>query len=238
MSGASNLAKQLPKLDLLTPRADGSGESVVVSPSLVTLSDPLGPAAEAIRALRTHIQSQHLQEGRRGLAICGVSAGHGCTFVASNLAVALSQIGVATLLIDANLREPGVDKLLPRASTLGGLRECLLKDHAPVSDFIDEDVLPNLSVLYAGAAAQNAQELLARDRFEDVMNTCMRNFDATIIDTPPANASADARRVSNVVGYSLVVARKHQSLVGDIRTLVGQLQGDRAVVVGTVLNES
>jgi len=120
MSGASNLAKQLPKLDLLTPRADGSGESVVVSPSLVTLSDPLGPAAEAIRALRTHIQSQHLQEGRRGLAICGVSAGHGCTFVASNLAVALSQIGVATLLIDANLREPGVDKLLPAPAPWAG----------------------------------------------------------------------------------------------------------------------
>jgi len=237
MSPPVSVAKR-PTLEQIAPTPARLSESVEMSPSLVSVYDPLGPSAEAIRALRTHIQSQHLQEGRRAVALCGVSRGHGCTFVAANLAVALSQIGVATLLIDANLREPGIDKILRRQSTLGGLRACLMNSDAPVSDFIDEDVLPNLSVLYAGAAAQNAQELLARDRFEDVMNTCLRNFDATIVDTPPANASADARRVSNVVGYSLVVARKHQSLVGDIKTLVGQLQGDRAVVIGTVLNES
>jgi Mrp family chromosome partitioning ATPase len=59
----------------------------------------------------------------------------------------------------------------------------------------------------------------------------------TIIDTPPANTCADARRISTVVGYSLIVTRRHHTFVDDVRTLASQLEADRAKVVGTVLNE-
>ena len=206
---------------------------------LVTISAPLSPSAEGVRVLRTHVQSQHLQLGRRALAVCGVGMGHGCSFVAANLAVALAQIDVATLLIDANLRDPGIEKYIPRPEGAigGGLRACLRDLDTPASQFIDEDVRPNLSILYAGGVAPDAQELLSRDRFEEVMNLCLRTYDATIIDTPPANSSADALRVSNVAGYSLIVARKHHTLVSDVKTLVGHLNANRATVVGTVLNE-
>jgi capsular exopolysaccharide synthesis family protein len=232
------MAKQPAKIaELPAAKLGRTSDVLELSASLVTVSNPTGAAAESIRALRTHIQSQHLQEGRRALAVCGVSAGHGCTFIAANLALALAQIGISTLLIDANLREPGIDTLFPGSATGGGLRECLNNVNAPVAEFINEDVLPYLSILHAGGVAANPQELLSRERFEDVMNTCLRNYDATIIDTPPANSSADARRISNVAGYSLVVARKHKTLVSDLKVLVGQLEADRAIVVGTVLND-
>ena len=58
----------------------------------------------------------------------------------------------------------------------------------------------------------------------------------TIVDTPPANSCADSRRISTVVGYSLVVARKDHTLVSDVRTLVDQLRKERATVIGSVLN--
>jgi protein-tyrosine kinase len=212
-------------------------EPFEISSSAVILSSPSSVAAETIRALRTHIQSQHLQEGRRGLAVCGPHRDAGCTFVAVNLAIALSTIGVQTLLIDANMREPGLAAMIKHGDPKEGLREALSDQGSNANDFIHDNVLPYLSILYAGTAAPNAQELLATDRFAQVMNGCLRDYDATIIDTPPANTCADARRVSNVVGYSLVVTRKHRSLVADVKTLVSELEDDRATVVGTVLNE-
>ena len=57
-------------------------------------------------------------------------------------------------------------------------------------------------------------------------------------DTPPANICSDARRVSTVTGYSVIVARRDLSYVEDIKILAGQLLADRAQVVGTVLNEA
>jgi protein-tyrosine kinase len=208
------------------------------SPSLVTLSRPQERPAEAIRALRTYVMTHHVQEGRRALAVCAASPGVGCTFTATNLAVALSQIGVKTLLIDANLRTPGVDALIQPPTPRDGLRQCLGSYDLSFNDGIETDVLSNLSVMYSGDVAPNPQELLANHRFKELMEFCLRDYEATIVDTPPANSCSDARRVSTVVGYSLLVARINKSYVDDLKTLTAQLQGDHARVVGTVLNEA
>ncbi|MGH6992957.1 MAG: CpsD/CapB family tyrosine-protein kinase [Caulobacteraceae bacterium] len=208
------------------------------TPSVVTFAEPQSRAAEAVRALRTHMMAQHVQEGRRALAVVGASEGVGCTFVAVNLAASLSQIGIKTLIIDADLRNPEVDKLLPAGDAGEGLRQCLSSPDAPFYEHIRDDVLPGLSALYSGGAAPNPQELLAGDRFRALIDFCLRDYDATIIDTPPANSCSDARRVSTVVGYSLVVAAKDRSYVDDVKILISQLKGDRARVIGTVLNQA
>ncbi|MHB8529302.1 MAG: CpsD/CapB family tyrosine-protein kinase [Caulobacteraceae bacterium] len=207
------------------------------SPSLVTIADPFGKAAEAIRALRTHIMAQHVQEGRRALAVCAASSGVGCTFVATNLAVALSQVGIKKLLIDADMRSPTVHRIIRPQRETDGLRQCLTSQEATFGEAIEAEVLPNLSVMYAGGASANPQELLAGERFRSLMDFCLRDFDATIIDTPAANSCSDARRVSTVVGYSLIVAGRDRSYVEDVKTLIGQLEQDHARVVGTVLNQ-
>ncbi len=205
---------------------------------IVALTDPQGARAEAVRALRTHIIAQHVHGGRRALAVCAASEGVGCTFVAVNLAVALSQIGIKTLLIDANLRHPAIDAFFSPAVSGPGLRHFLASSEVAFTDVIESEVLPELSILRSGGVASNPQELLAGDRFKDLMDVCLRDYAVTILDTPPANSCADARRISNVVGYSLVVARRDRSLVGDVKTLIDELQGDHARVIGTVLNEA
>lgn len=209
-----------------------------VDADIVMLSEPHGVRAEAIRALRTHIIAQHLGEGRRALAVCAASAGVGCTFVAANLAVALSQVGVNTLLIDANLRQPSIQRLFGGPTPLaGGLGQCLADPAPRFGGFVATDLLENLSVMFAGAPVSNPQELLGGAAFQVLMQSCLREFDITIVDTPAANTYADARRIAAVVGYSLVVARRNISLVADIKTLIGELTIDHAHVVGTVLNE-
>lgn len=215
----------------------GGGEPAFsFSPAVVTLSAPQAEQAEAIRTLRTHIMAQHVDDGRRGLAICGPSSGVGCTFTAVNLAVALSQIGVNTLLIDADLRKPTVQDLIRPAQPVIGLRQALNADEAK-DGIIQSSVLPDLSVMFSGGAAPDAQELLASDRFKDLLDQQLRDFDMTIIDTPAANSCADARRISTVVGYSLIVVRRNRSFIGDMQALAAQLNEDRARIVGTVMNE-
>lgn len=60
----------------------------------------------------------------------------------------------------------------------------------------------------------------------------------TIIDTPPSNLSADARQVSSVVGYGLIVTGRDRTFIEDVKVLAGQLQGVHAKIVGTVLNKA
>lgn len=207
------------------------------SPDLVTLAEHRPEETEAIRTARTHIIARHIKDGRRGLAVCAATPGVGCSFIATNLAISLAQVGVATLLIDGNLRQPRLDGLIRPQAPPDGLKQCILDEGGDAGDLIHPEVISNLSLLYAGGVADNAQEILAGDAFKTLIERCLRDFEFTIIDTPPTNTCADARRISTVVGYSLIVARAHATRTSEVSNLAEQLHEDGAQVVGTVLNE-
>ncbi|MDP3491515.1 MAG: CpsD/CapB family tyrosine-protein kinase [Hyphomonadaceae bacterium] len=208
------------------------------SSEVVMLSDPRGARAEGIRALRTYIMAQHVDDGRRGLAVCAATEGVGASFTAVNLAVALAQIGVKVLLVDGDLRHPALEQFIATANNVTGLRQCLASEDPLGAPGIQVDVIENLSVMYSGGSGNNAQELLATENFGILMERCLRDFDLTIVDTPSASSCADARRISNVIGYSLIVARRNESFVSDISALANQLTEDRAKIVGTVMTEA
>lgn len=207
------------------------------SSDISALSDPSGITAESIGALRTHLLAQHISDGRRSLAICAPSVGVGSTYIAVNLAVAFSLAGIKTLLIDANMRAPGVETYITPNEPIPGLMQCLNNANLQLGDAIQDEVLPNLSVLFAGGVTENAQELLASQMFQEIVDSCMRDFEITIVDTPPANISADVRRVAMIVRYALIIARKNGSYVDDIKILAEELMSDRAKVIGTFLND-
>ena len=163
--------------------------------------------------------------------------GVGCTFMAANLAAALSQVGVKTLIVDCNMRSPRVDQVFGLDPNSPGLSSFLSLQVARPERVVHANVLPNLSVITAGPPVLLPQELLSSNRFRDGVNTLLREFDLVLFDTPPANSSADALTVGGVVGYAMVVARRDHSYFKDVTTLVSQLQSTRCSIIGSVLNE-
>lgn len=202
------------------------------SPDLVTLTEGRESEAEAIRTIRTHVIARHLNDGRRGLAICGPKPGVGSTFTAANLAVSMSQVGVPTLLIDTNLRKPGLREFI-RPET-----DRPVAPGTSPTDQIHNEVLPNLSLLYAEGIASDAEDLLGGEKFRRLMDRCLRDFEFTVVDTCPTSESADALRVASIVGYALVVARANVSLIKDVDALTKELQDDGARIIGAVLNQA
>lgn len=208
-----------------------------VSDKVVVATDPGSPEAEAIAALRTHLLAHHIARGRRGLALCSPSTRSGTTFVAVNLAVSLARAGIKTLLVDGNLRQPAVHKMIVPSREMPALKDVLVDPTAEFGAIIQEEVMPNLSLIYSGGKSMHAQELLSGQRFKALLDLCMREFEATIVDTPASNTNADGRRIASVVRHAVIVARKDWTFVSDVRTLIDELQSDMVNVVGTVYNE-
>ncbi len=201
---------------------------------LVTESDSI--VAESIRALRTALVTKHIKEGRRSLSICAPTPGVGCSFVAANLAVAMAQVGVNTLLVDGNLRAPSIQDYIAPSGPVGGLSECLRDDTLSMGSVVCP-INPSLSVLYAGEPDIGLQDQIGANVFNSIILSCVRDFDLTIVDTPPSNSFADARRIASVTRYALVVVRNRQSHVRDVHALVDELKADRTTIVGTYLND-
>jgi protein-tyrosine kinase len=208
-----------------------------VSDEIIVIHEPTSMRSESIRLLRTQIIAQHIRSGRRGLAFVSAVDGVGCSYVAANVAAALSQVGIKTLLIDANMRNPRIGQLFGLDAAAPGLSSFLSLQVARPERVVHANVLPSLSVMTAGPAVSRPQELLSGARFRDGTNTLLREYDLVIFDTPAANTNADALTVGAAAGYALVVARRDHSYFNDVGTLIDQLAAARCPVIGSVLNE-
>lgn len=208
-----------------------------ISDEIVVLSDPASPRAESLRLLRTQIIAQHVGAGRRAFAVSAAVDGSGATYVAANLAVALSQVGIKTLLVDANLRSPRLDGVFGIDPNGPGLSTYLSMQVNRPERVVYDSVLPNLSVIPAGPPVARPQELLSGARFRAGVDILLRQYDVAIFDTPATNENADALTVAGLLGYALIVSRRDHGYVKDVQTLAQQLAASRATVIGSVLNE-
>ncbi len=218
------------------------------SSELVQAHAPFGAAAEAFRDLRAHLMNQP-ELARRPLAVVSAQAGDGRSFVAANLAIALSQLGANTLLVDADLRRPRQHSLfglqgrqglagLPgpaEARSLPGLAD-LLAGRGERQVVRKVPHLPGLHVLPAGAAPPNPLELLQHPNLGVLLGDVVAAFDFVIVDTPAAAAGADARVVATACGAALAVARKDHTPMAALHDLAGSLVRLRAHLAGVVFN--
>jgi receptor protein-tyrosine kinase len=194
--------------------------------------------AVAARSAAANLITQHLELGGRGLAVCGVSAGVGVSYVTANLAAALAEAGVQTLVIDANLRDPAMGAYFPPGGPVVGLAQVMEDPDADTETAIVRDLRPNLSVTYAGelGPGTDPDHVLGGARFRAFVETGLREFECTLVDTPAANRSSDALLIGSLVGYALLVARESVSFADDLAFLAASLADDGVVVVGSVLN--
>ncbi len=192
--------------------------------------------AQALGETVAHIVATQLGAGTRGFAVCGASSGAGASFVAANLALAISHLGLSTLLIDADLHGASQERYFATLRPPMGLQQVLRGEVDNIDKTTFFEVAPLLSVLHAGGSCEDANEMIGGRPFQDIVHRAMRSYDCTILDTPPANRSSDARRVAAIAGRAIVVARHRVSYLDDMALVAKQLRQDQVEVVGAVLN--
>jgi protein-tyrosine kinase len=207
-----------------------------ISHDLVVAREPFHPRAEELRALRTRllILWSNLGVERRVLAIISPGSGEGRSYVAANLAVAFSQVGERTLLIDADLRAPRQHRIF-NVPDRAGLAAALSgrADHSAVMPLPE---FGTLSLLPAGPRLPYPQELLSRVTLAVLLRELRADFDVILIDTPPAKLYADAQVVAFRAGSAMVLSRRDYTRLGDTRSVIRDLGDMGTRVVGTVLN--
>ena len=224
------IAKQY-DLPHLLPGHENTGSELVVA------QEPFHPRAEEMRALRTQLLIRWSKAGvnQRVLAIVSPGAGEGRSYVAANLAVAFSQLGERTLLVDADLRTPR-QHLIFNVSDRVGL-SAVLSDRADRSAVAPVPEFGPLWLLPAGARPPNPQELLSRLALGVLLHELRNEFDVILFDTPPAKLYADALAVAFRTRSAMVLARKDRTRLEDTKSVIRELSDMDARVVGTVFND-
>jgi capsular exopolysaccharide synthesis family protein len=215
--------------------APGAAAAAQRADTLVTVSDPRSPIAEAFRALRTSIRMSGAQTPVQSLLITSAGPSEGKTFIATNLAVAFAQEGKRIILVDLDLRKPQV------YATFGlrrepGFTNLVVDRELPIERCLQTTLMPNLLVIPCGTLPPHPAELLGSSRAAEIMERIEAQADMVIYDSAPAATVTDAVLVAPRVDAVLQVVGARVARRDMVLRCKQLLERSGARLLGPVLN--
>ena len=245
-AAGANAPSPAPNLDALPAVAAPAGPAPAPATVAVGLSDRLvgahdeqSPIAEQVRHIRTNLETVLADHRTSSIVITSPVAGEGKTLVACNLAAVLADDpSQQVLLIDADMRKPGVNELFG-TRLAPGLSEHL-RGQCPWREAVHATGLPNLKVMPAGRLPHrpsNPTVLLGSDLLATMLDEARSIFRWIVFDTPPllpvTDAAVLARRCTGLI-LVLRLGRTHYNQVQRAQELLAEA---RVPVLGCILND-
>jgi len=216
----------LPTLSAIGRLEEGQNE-------LIMTADPLSPVSEAFRVLRTNIRYSSVDRPLQVLLVTSSGPAEGKSVVAANLATALAQAGLRTVLLDADMRRSRIHHIFglhPREGLAGALLA------GSTDGRLQPTEVEGLSILPVGEKPPNPVELLGSQRMRELREELLKSFDAIVVDSPPVLIGADAAVLGQMVDGVLLVVNAGETRRDMARQAVESLRQVGANVIGVVLN--
>ena len=211
----------------------------VSGPRVETLShtQPKSQISEAFRALRTSLLLSQADHPPQVILVTSALPREGKTTAAVNLAVTLAQLGDRTLLLDSDMRKPGIRRAL---NMISGNEKGLSSYLAGVTN-LDEIVVPhpmisNLETITTGPVPPSPADLLSSRRMREAISELRLRFKFIVIDSPPVMAATDAVIVSSLTDGVLLVARSGETPKEAFTRTRDLLGAVKCRILGVVLN--
>jgi len=179
---------------------------------LVAQHLPKSQMSEAFRALRTALLLSRPDHPPQVILVTSALPREGKTTAAANLAVTLAQLGDKTVLVDADLRKPGIGRLLNLGTgKYAGLSSYLAGVSTLDLVTVPHPSIPNLAAIPTGPLPPNPADLLSSHKLTEAIAELRKKFKFVVIDSPPIMAATDAVILSVQADGVLLVVRSGET---------------------------
>jgi tyrosine-protein kinase Etk/Wzc len=203
---------------------------------LLASKDAADASVEALRSLRSTLRFALLDGRDTTILFTGPTQGVGKTFVAGNFAYLLALNGLRVLIIDADMRRPGLGQYFPLNSVRAGLANVLSGD-TTLDDAIIKSGFERLDILASGnRPPPNPGELLERPAFAELLSEANRRYDYVIVDSPPVLPVSDAVTIAQSCGAVFLVSRADVTNGRQLTETISRLDHAGVKISGQVFN--
>ena len=205
---------------------------------VITAVEP-GGFTDAYGILRTHVLQRLREKQWNALAVTSAGIGEGKTLTAINLAISLArEVDYTVLLVDADLRNPGVHTYFG-IHPERGLSDYLLDDIPLAELLIHPSGIGRFVILPGGRPLENSSEMLNSPKMARLVEELKTRYSSRIVlfDLPPLLSTADALAFSPYVDAALLVVEEGKTPVHEIERAT-ELLVQNTNLIGTVLNKS
>ncbi|MHC4104160.1 MAG: polysaccharide biosynthesis tyrosine autokinase, partial [Planctomycetota bacterium] len=207
---------------------------------------PYSVISESYRRCRTNLKLSGTPESLKSLLISSGMPGDGKTSVAVNLAATFVAADKKVLLIDANFRQPNLERLFPKIHTDEledklqaedfdfGLSSVLTKQ-CGIQEAIRPSGIEGLDIIDCGPLPANPAELFGSPRMEELLIKQRNNYDHIIIDGPPVLLISDAKVLARLVDTTVMVFNAASTSRGAAQRTIREFREVNAKIIGSVL---
>ncbi len=215
----------------------GSGNGYHEGLALLSHSEPQSQISEAFRALRTSLLLSQADHPPQVILVTSALPHEGKTTASVNIGVTLAQLGDKTLLIDGDLRKPGIS----RALHMNDAKHVGLSSYLAGVSSLDVVTVPhpaisNLHAIPTGPVPPNSADLLSSHRLAQMIAELRKRYKFIVIDSPPIMAATDAVILSALADGVLLVVRSGETPKEAFMRTRDLLHSVKSRVLGVVLN--
>jgi succinoglycan biosynthesis transport protein ExoP len=198
---------------------------------------PYSLTSESYRQCKANLTLSGTGESLKTILITSGAAGDGKTCVAANLASAYVAADKKVLLIDANFRQPTLNKIFPPSGSGAGFGlSSLLIGQCGTNEAIRSSGIDGLDIIDAGGLLPpNPAELLGSALMVETLAELRNSYDFIIIDSPPVLLISDPKVLAKSVGTTIVVLNANVTHRGAALRTIRELEEVNANVAGCVL---
>ncbi len=199
------------------------------------MDDRDSPFVEAINTVRGALQMSDVAGRPKVVLVTSSLPDEGKTFFSVALARSVARAGGRSLLVDCDLRRPGV------ASTIGMTPQegvGALVPGQPVAALVQRDEATKLDVITAAGARDNVQDIVSSEALRQLVNEARDHYDIIVLDAPPVLAVVDARVLSLMADATVMVVRWRRTPRVLVLQALKQLRVYGAKVAGMVITQA
>ena len=206
---------------------------------LIVANRPKSGISEAVKTIRTNLQFSSIDQKVQSILVTSSVPGEGKSFITANLAVAFAQTGSKVLIVDCDMRRGRQHKIF-EIENEQGLSNLLIDKVWSVTydDYIQKTNIEKLDVIVSGSYPPNPSELLASDRFKELVNKLRDNYDIILLDCPPVTGLNDALVIANQADISILVAKYKSTSMEILEKSKKELENVGAKIAGVILNQT
>lgn len=203
--------------------------------SLCARPRALAKEAELLRDLRTVLLIHRERQPFDTLLITGPAGGEGKSFVAANLGAALADAGLRVILVDANLRHPGLHECLEQPNVFG-LADLLEGEGDSNVKGLQSTKVDNLWLLPAGTSPLDPTLTLMSGGMGRLMREMCRRADIVIVEGPPVSEGHALTVLASRLDRVLIVVAQGITTYEQIAKAERYLKAEGVTVLGAVVN--
>ena len=205
---------------------------------LVVTQESKSPVSELFRLIRANLQFATAGKENKVILVTSSMSGEGKTFFSLNLAASLVLSGKKAVVLDFDLRKPGLTRSMGKQNELG-ITNYLISNSINSEEVIKASpVLPNLFLASSGPVPPNPAELMLLPKIEKFVLELKERFDFIIIDTSPVGQVADALSLAPYVDSSLYLVRYNYTNKEQIKIIDDIYRNQKLKYPMIVLNDA